>query len=74
MNITEKMTQAIPDFVKGGNNRNIELLNKVLHDNFRATNNGVMGTARGTIINKHIYQTLKKKYLVGYQEKMNGNL
>ena len=39
----EAITQVITDFVRGGDNSDIELLNRVLHEDFRVTNNGFMG-------------------------------
>jgi hypothetical protein len=51
----EKITQAITNFVKGGDNSDIELLNKVLHSDFRVANNGFMGISGVTIIDKHKY-------------------
>ena len=51
----EKIEQAITDFVKGGDNRDMALLDKVLHKDFRVTNNGFMGTAGVTIIDKQQY-------------------
>lgn len=53
----EKIEQAVMNFVKGGDNSDIVLLNKVLHSDFRVTNNGFMGTAGVTIINKEKYLT-----------------
>lgn len=55
MTTTEKITQAITSFVKGGDNSDTKLLGEVLHDEFRVTNNGYMGTAGVTIINKAQY-------------------
>lgn len=60
-----KIIQAITDFVKGGDESNLELLNKVLHDDFRLTNNGFMGTDGVTIINKKKYITNVKKGVFG---------
>lgn len=40
MNENDKIKQAITNFVKGGDNSDIELLNKVLHKDFRVTDNG----------------------------------
>lgn len=51
----ERIKKAIVDFVKGGDNSNVELLNKVLHKDFRVTNNGFMGTTGVTIIDKKEY-------------------
>lgn len=53
----EKIEQAVMNFVKGGDNSDIVLLDKVLHSDFRVTNNGFMGTAGVTIINKEKYLT-----------------
>jgi hypothetical protein len=53
----EKIEQAITNFVKGGDNSDTLLLDKVLHSDFRVTNNGFMGTAGVTIINKEKYLT-----------------
>ncbi len=55
MNHSDKIKQAIIDFVKGGDNRDIKLLGKVLHKDFRITNNGFMGTSGVTVINKNEY-------------------
>lgn len=55
MHDTEKIKQAIIDFVKGGDNSDIQLLGKVLHQDFRVTNNGFMGAPGVTIINKEQY-------------------
>ena len=55
MNNKEKIEQAITDFVKGGDNSDTLLLDKVLHADFRVTNNGFMGTPGITIIDKEKY-------------------
>lgn len=67
MNKREKISQAITDFVKGGDNSDIKLLEKVLHDDFRVTNNGFMGTKGITIIDK-------QKYLSNIKEGVFGGL
>ena len=67
MQTTEKIKQAITNFVKGGDNSDTELLDKVLHIEFRVTNNGFMGTAGVTIIDK-------KKYLANIKEGIFGGL
>ncbi len=51
----DRIRQAITDFVKGGDQSNIEILDKVLHKDFRVTNNGFMGTKGVTIIDKQKY-------------------
>ena len=55
MKENDRIKQAIIDFVKGGDNSDVELLDKVLHQDFRVTNNGFMGTSGVTIINKTEY-------------------
>ena len=65
MKETEKIKQAIIDFVKGGDNSDIELLDKVLHKNFRVTNNGFMGTSGITIIDKNEYLSKIKSGIFG---------
>jgi hypothetical protein len=67
MTETEKITQAITDFVRGGDNSDVELLDKVLHRDFRVTNNGFMGTPGVTIIDK-------QKYLSNIKEGIFGGL
>jgi hypothetical protein len=63
----EKINQAITHFVKGGDTSDIQLLDKVLHDDFRVTNNGFMGTPGITIIDK-------QKYLSNIKEGIFGGL
>ncbi len=65
MNDNAKIKQTIIDFVKGGDNSDIELLNKVLHTDFRVTNNGFMGTSGITIIDKNEYLDKIKKGIFG---------
>lgn len=55
MNDNDRIRQAIIDFVKGGDNSDVELLDNVLHKEFRVTNNGFMGTSGITIIDKNDY-------------------
>ena len=55
MNETNRIVQVITDFVKGGDNSDVQLLDKVLHKDFRVTNNGFMGTSGVTIIDKTEY-------------------
>lgn len=50
-----RIQQAITDFVKGGDSSDVTLLDKVLHPDFRVTNNGFMGTPGVTIIDKAKY-------------------
>jgi len=67
MTTTERIKQAITNFVKGGDNSDTELLDKILHNEFRVTNNGFMGTAGVTIIDK-------KKYIENIKEGVFGGL
>lgn len=63
----KKIKQAITDFVKGGDNSDTKLLDKVLHKDFRVTNNGFMGTSGVTIIDK-------EKYLANIRNGIFGGL
>lgn len=65
MNENDRIKQAIIDFVKGGDNSNVELLDNVLHKNFRVTNNGFMGTSGITIIDKNEYLNKIKSGIFG---------
>ena len=62
-----KIEQAITDFVKCGDNSDTELLDKVLHKEFRVTNNGFMRTKGVTIIDK-------QKYLSNIRDGVFGGL
>lgn len=55
MDNATKIKQTIIDFVKAGDKSDVQLLDKILHDNFRVTNNGFMGTSGVTVINKKEY-------------------
>lgn len=50
-----KIEQAIIDFVKGGDESNVELLNKVLHQDFTVNSYNFMGTNTVKIISKEEY-------------------
>ena len=65
MTETEKIKKTITNFVKGGDESNLELLNKVLHKDFRVTNNGFMGTIGVTIIDKQNYLSNIKEGIFG---------
>jgi len=65
--MTDKIKQAITNFVKGGDNSDTALLDKVLHKDFRVTNNGFMGTSGVTIIDK-------EKYLANIRDGIFGGL
>lgn len=65
--MTDKIKQAITNFVKGGDNSDTVLLDKVLHKDFRVTNNGFMGTSGVTVIDK-------EKYLANIQDGIFGGL
>lgn len=63
----EEIERAITYFVKGGDNSDTIMLDKVLHNNFRVTNNGFMGIPGVTIIDK-------QKYLSNIREGIFGGL
>src|SRR5690606_39768095 len=65
MTKTERITLVITNFVRGGDNSDTELLDKVLHNDFRVTNNGFMGTAGVTIIDKQKYLSNIKDGIFG---------
>jgi hypothetical protein len=65
--MNDKIKQAITDFVKGGDTSDTVLLDKVLHKDFRITNNGFMGNAGVTVIDK-------QKYLANIREGIFGGL
>lgn len=67
MTTTEKIEQAITSFVRGGDNSDTAMLDKVLHKDFRVTNNGFMGTTGVTLIDK-------QKYLSNIREGVFGGL
>ncbi|MFB6456004.1 nuclear transport factor 2 family protein [Chitinophaga sp. Hz27] len=63
--------QTIINFVKGGDNSDVALLDKVLHQDFRVTNNGFMGTPGVTIIGKEKYlQNIRDGIFGGLPRKM----
>lgn len=65
------LVQAITDFVKGGDNSDVALLDKVLHKDFRVTNNGFMGKPGVTIIDKQKYiQNIRDGIFGGLPRKM----
>lgn len=71
MTTNEKIIQAITNFVKGGDNSDTELLDKILHNEFRVTNNGFMGNAGVTIIDKKTYlENIKNGIFGGLPRKM----
>lgn len=55
MTTTEKIEQAITNFVRGGDYSDTDMLDKILHKDFRVTNNGFMETSGVTIIDKQKY-------------------
>jgi hypothetical protein len=67
MTKTSKIEQAVTNFVKGGDHSDTVLLDKVLHNDFRVTNNGFMGTSGVTVIDK-------QKYLANIRSGIFGGL
>lgn len=72
---TEKIIQAITDFVQGGDTRDAALLDKVLHNDFRVASNGFMGAGGVTIIDKQQYLTnIREGIFGGVPRQMNIEL
>ncbi|OWW23150.1 hypothetical protein B4Q04_22090 [Zobellia sp. OII3] len=67
MKTKEKIKQSITDFVKGGDNSDTILLDRVLHKDFRVISNKFMGTPGVTIIDK-------QKYLSNIRDGVFGGL
>ena len=65
MKENDRIKKAIIDFVEGGDNSDIELLDKVLHKDFRVTNNGFMGSSGITVIDKKEYLNKIKNGIFG---------
>ena len=65
MTTIERIEQAITNFVKGGDNSDLVLLDKVLHSEFRVTNNGYIGAPGVTIIDKQKYLSNIKDGIFG---------
>jgi hypothetical protein len=65
MKENDRIKQVIIDFVKGGDNSDVELLDNVLHKEFRVTNNGFMGASGITIIDKNDYLNKIKSGVFG---------
>lgn len=71
MTQTEKITQAITHFVKGGDNSDTQLLDSVLHKDFRVTSNNFLGEPGIAILNKQQYlDNIEKKVFGGLPRKM----
>lgn len=67
----EKIRQAITGFVQGDDTSNVELLDKVLHKEFRVSNNGFMGKPGVAIIDKvHYLSNIKSGIFGGLPRKM----
>ena len=65
MSDNDRIKKAIADFVKGGDNSDVGLLDNVLHKDFRVTNNGFMGISGITIIDKNDYLNKIKSGVFG---------
>lgn len=55
MTAKERITLAIPNFVIGGDNGDVNLLDEVLHEDFRVSSNGFLGTPGVTNFSKRDY-------------------
>ena len=67
MKATEKMEQAITNFVKGGDNSDTVMLDKVMHNDFRVMSNRFMGATGVIIIDK-------QKYLANIKDGIFGGM
>ena len=75
MTKTEKITQAVTNFVKGGDNSDTQLLNTVLHKDFRVTSNNFLGEPGVAILNKAQYlNNIEKGVFGGLPRKMEIEL
>ncbi|HKX87327.1 MAG TPA: nuclear transport factor 2 family protein [Flavobacterium sp.] len=71
MTTKEKIEQAITFFVKGGDNSDTQLLNTVLHHDFRVTSNNFLGEPGVAILNKVQYiANIEKGIFGGLPRKM----
>lgn len=72
MTTREKITQALTDFVKGGDNSDVELLDQVLHRDFRVMSNGFMDKPGVTIIDRQQYlSNIREGIFGGWPRKMS---
>ena len=75
MTKTEKITQAITNFVKGGDNSDTQLLDAVLHNDFRVTSNNFLGEPGVALLNKTQYiDNIEKGIFGGLPRKMEIEL
>lgn len=63
--MNDQIRQAITDFVKGGDNSDTALLDKVLHPEFRVSSNRFMGKPGVSIIDKATYLSNIKAGIFG---------
>ena len=61
----ERITQVIVNFVKGGDNSDVALLEKVLHPDFRVASNNFMGNPGVKIIDRKAYISNVKEGVFG---------
>lgn len=56
----KRLEEAMMGFIKGGDNRDVVLLDRVLHNDFRVTNNGFMGKPGVMVIDKRCVLRLRQ--------------
>ena len=67
----KQIEQTITDFIKGGDNSDTELLDKVLHEEFRTANNNYLDSRGISMVNKETYlQNIKDKVFGGTPREM----
>ncbi|MCL9807542.1 nuclear transport factor 2 family protein [Flavobacterium amniphilum] len=75
MTKTEKIKQAVIGFVKGGDTSDTQLLNAVLHKDFRVTSNNFLGEPGVAILDKAGYlNNIEKGIFGGLPRKMEIEL
>jgi hypothetical protein len=65
MTTAEKVAKAVNDFIQGGDNQNITILDQVLHPQFRSMVNRFAGKSELTVIPKERYLQLISEHKIG---------
>jgi len=65
MTQNEKIINAVTDFVRGGDERNIEKLDNILHQEFRNTQNGFFAEKGVVVFDKEKYLSLIRDKVFG---------
>lgn len=65
MTQNEKIINAVTDFVRGGDESNVEKLNNILHQDFRNTQNGFFAEKGVVVFDKEKYLSLIRDKVFG---------